>query len=171
MTELAIRAEAPGDHARVAEIVAAAFDSDGEATLVAELRTSARPRLSLVAEFDGEVVGHVFFSPVRIEGAEGAPPVAGLAPLAVAPERQRLGVGSALVRVGLEACEPIGWQAVFLLGDPAYYARFGFTLAAPHGLHYENEFFDSAFQYRELTRGALSDCTGYVRYHEAFAAL
>jgi len=171
MTEITIRNEAPADHARVEAVEEAAFGRPGEAALVAALRASARPQLSLVAELDGEVVGHVFFSPVRIEGTGAPPPAAGLAPLAVAPEWQRRGAGSALVRAGLEACEGLGWRTVFLLGDPAYYGRFGFTLAAPRGLHYESEFFDSAFQCIELRRGALSDCTGYVRYQEAFAEL
>lgn len=82
---------------------------------------------------------------------------------------QRQGAGSALVRAGLEACVLLGWKAVFLLGNPAYYSRFGFVLAAPLGLRYESESFDSAFQVVELIPEALSGCTGWVRYHDAFA--
>lgn len=169
--DLAIRAEKESDHERVAAIQEAAFGQTAEAELVAALRESARPRLSLVAELAGERVGHVFFSPVAIEGPGAAPPVAGLAPLAVAPEWQGRGAGSALVRAGLSACVPLGWQAVFLLGDPGYYGRFGFEPAPPRGLRYESEAFDRGFQVRELVPGALEGCTGWVRYHEAFARL
>lgn len=171
MPEPTIREETPADHLQVDRIQEAAFGRSAEAELVRTLRASARPGLSLVAELEGELVGHVFFSPVRIEGPAASPLAAGLAPLAVAPEQQRRGAGSALVRAGLEACVALEWRAVFLLGDPAYYARFGFELAAPRGLRYESEAFDPGFQLVELEPGALSGCTGWVRYHEAFANL
>jgi len=169
VSEFAIREEAPPDYADVDRVQEAAFGSPGEAELVRILRESVHPQLSLVAELRGVVVGHIFFSPVSIEGAVSSPSVAGLAPLAVAPETQRQGAGSALVRAGLRACVPLGWHAVFLLGDPEYYSRFGFVLAAPLGLRYESESFDSAFQVIEIVPGALSACAGWVRYHEAFA--
>jgi len=89
----------------------------------------------------------------------------------VEPAAQASGVGSALVRSGLDACGALGWQAVFLLGDPAYYARFGFELAAPRGLRYGSEAFDAGFQVKELVPGALDGYAGWVRYHEAFASL
>ena len=169
MPDFAIRQETPSDHARVARIQETAFGGPDEAELVEMLRQSARPQLSLVAELAGDVVGHVFFSPVSIEGPGVSSPSAGLAPLAVAPHVQRRGAGAALVRAGLSACVPLGWQAVFVLGEPAYYSRFGFVLAAPLGLRYESESFDSAFQVLELVGGALAGCGGWVRYHEAFA--
>lgn len=171
MSEYLIRPEAPADRGLVDEIQTAAFGRADEAELVRRLRDAPIRKLSLVAERDETVVGHVFFSPIEIEGAEAAPPSAGLAPLAVSPDEQGRGAGSALVRAGLRECLEVGWQAVFLLGDPAYYSRFGFELAAPRGLRYENEFFDSAFQSIELVPGALSGATGWVRYHEAFASL
>jgi putative acetyltransferase len=163
-----IRVEEPADRGHVFAVEAAAFARPLEAELVETLRASAWPRLSLVAELDGEIVGHVFFSPVSIEGAPAAPACAGLGPLAVLPARQRLGVGAALVQEGLCRCSALGWKAVFLLGNPAYYARFGFTLAAERGLHYEE--LDAAFQVIELEAGALHGCRGQVRYHEAFSA-
>ena len=169
--DLAIRAERASDHRRVAAIQEAAFGQPAEAELVAALRESAQPQLSLVAEHAGEVIGHVFFSPVTVEGPRPAPPAAGLAPLAVAPEAQGCGAGAALVRAGLEACPSLGWQAVFLLGDPEYYARFGFVRAAPRGLRYESEAFDRGFQVLDLVPGALEGCSGWVHYHEAFAKL
>jgi putative acetyltransferase len=168
-SELTIRAERSSDHPRVQRIQEEAFGQPDEAELVRVLRSVARPQLSLVAELAGACVGHVFFSPVAIEGSGARPPAAGLAPLAVLPEFQGRGVGSRLVRAGLEACVPLGWQAVFLVGAPAYYARFGFALAAPRGLQYESPAFDSAFQFIELRDGALAGCEGWIRYHEAFA--
>jgi putative acetyltransferase len=97
--------------------------------------------------------------------------IAGLAPLAVMPEMQSKGVGSALVRAGLRECATIGWQAIFLLGNPVYYSRFGFSLAAEQGLRYESEAFDASFQMIELVPRVLSGCRGWVRYHEAFSNL
>ena len=136
-----------------------------------DLRVAAEPQLSLVAARDGEPVGHVFFSPIRIEGPSPAPAAAGLAPLAVLPEAQGRGVGAALVRAGLAACAPLGWGAVFLLGDPAYYRRFGFVPAAPRGFRYGDGSAGAAFQVIELAPGALAGCSGQVHYHPAFAGL
>jgi putative acetyltransferase len=171
LSRFEIRPERPPDYSRVDQIHRAAFGQDGEARLVESLRKRASPHLSLVAEIGDELVGHVMFSPVSIEGVGDPPPIAGLAPLAVSPEAQGQGAGSALVRAGLSDCDSIGWQAVFLLGDPAYYSRFGFDLAATRGLRYESEAFDAAFQFIELVPGALSGCRGWVRYHEAFSEL
>jgi putative acetyltransferase len=163
-----VRAELPSDHERVFAINAAAFGRPDEARLVSALRSSASPRISLVAEVDAEVVGHVFFSPVTIESPSAAPPVAGLAPVAVDPEHQGRGAGSKLVRAGLRRCPARGWRAVFVVGDPAYYSRFGFVRAAPMGFTYD-ERFDPVLQVIELTPGALDRCRGRVRYHPAFA--
>lgn len=170
-TELTIRNERPDDHGRVGEIQRAAFGRASEAELVVALRREAKPLLSLVVERRGELIGHILFTPVEIEGAVGCPPCAGLAPLAVLPQEQAQGAGSALVRAGLHEAVQLGWHAVFLLGDPAYYARFGFGLTAPRGLHYESKAFDRAFQYVELVPDALSGCRGWVRYHAAFTKL
>jgi putative acetyltransferase len=130
MSELEIRAEAVGDEDAIDLIQRAAFPTPGEAQLVRALRARARPMLSLVAVQDGVLVGHVLFSPVTIEGTGACPAAAGLAPVAVMPEVQARGIGRALVREGLARCPALGWRAVFLLGEPAYYGRFGFCLAA-----------------------------------------
>ncbi|HJQ85697.1 MAG TPA: N-acetyltransferase [Candidatus Binatia bacterium] len=163
-----VRPERPADVAAVDAIHRAAFVRADEARIVAELRRGHVEFLSLVAELDGAVAGHVAFSAVRIDGPP-APPAAGLGPLAVRPDVQRRGIGSALVHAGLAACPGNGWRLVFVLGEPAYYSRFGFTLAAPLGLRYESEAFDRGFQVRELAPGALAGCRGLVRYADAFA--
>jgi putative acetyltransferase len=164
---LEIRPERTSDHERVFAIQAAAFGRPNEARLVSALRGSVHPSLSLVAELDGRLAGHVFFSPLSIEG--GSPPVGGLAPVGVDPELQRRGVGSALIREGLRRSVEVGWRAIFLLGNPAYYARFGFVLAAPLGFHYRDAGFDAAFQVIELEPGALRSSRGLVHFPEAFA--
>jgi len=161
-----VRDEAPADHARVAEIHTRAFARANEAVLVAALRESAHPQLSLVAERDGLVVAHVFFSPLS---AEGRLPTSGaLAPVAVDPEHQGAGVGSLLIRAALARCPSRGWRAIFLVGNPAYYARFGFVPAAPRGFHYRDAEFDAWLQVLELAPGALAGCGGWLLFDAAF---
>jgi putative acetyltransferase len=146
----------------------AAFGRPDEARLAARLRQEARPLVSLVAEAGARVIGHVTFSPVALAGA-GACPAGGLGPVAVLPGAQGRGAGSALIRAGLAACRALDWRLLFVLGDPTYYARFGFVLAAPLGLHYASSAFDAAFQVQELVPGALAGARGRVRYHAAFS--
>jgi putative acetyltransferase len=166
-----LRPERMDDVAQVRVVQSAAFGRSDEADLVDVLRAAATPILSLVAQVGGLVVGHVCFSPVTIEGCPEAPALAGLAPLAVLPAFQGRGVGGALVREGVRECASLGWRAIFLLGDPDYYGRFGFELAAARGFHYESERFDPHFQVLELEAGVLVGCAGQVRYHDAFAGL
>lgn len=168
-----IRPERPDDARAVWTVHEAAFGRPDEAQLVARLRAEAHPAVSLVAERADRLIGHVFCSPVSIEGgaASPAPAAGGLGPVGVLPDAQGGGAGGALVRAALEASPALGWQLLFLLGDPAWYARFGFVLAAPRGLHYESHAFDAAFQVYDLVPGASSRARGWVRYHPAFAAV
>jgi putative acetyltransferase len=168
---IAIRPERPEDARAVWTVHEAAFGRPGEAQLVARLRQEARPAVSLVAEHGGRIIGHVFFSPVTIDGAPEALPAGGLAPVGVLPDAQGRGAGGALIRAGIEAARELGWQLLVVLGNPAYYGRFGFVLAAPHGLHYESHDFDVAFQVQELAGGALGRARGWVHYHPSFAEL
>lgn len=163
-----VRSERAADREQVFALQATAFGRSDEAELVGTLRATAHPQVSLVASLDEELVGHIFFSPVSIESSVPSPPCAALGPVGVLPARQSCGVGSALIRAGLDRCVELGWQAVFLVGDPAFYARFGFVLAAPRGLRYVSHAFDPAFQVVELRRGALQGCRGWVHFHEAF---
>jgi putative acetyltransferase len=165
-----IRAEVPADYGRVFEVESAAFERRNEAELVEALRSSAHPYVSLVAVSDGQIVGHIFFSPVTFESYPEAPPAGSLGPVAVDLAHQGQGIGGALVRAGLEQCPRHGWSSVFLVGDPAYYSRFGFALAAARGLTYGNPFFDAVLQVFDLNPGALDGCEGRVCFHPAFAA-
>ena len=162
-----IRAEAPGDWHAVHAVNAAAFDTPVEADLVDALRVRARPLVSLVAEGSGVIVGHVMFSPVSLSG-DAALKVMGLAPMAVLPEHQRQGIGSALVRAGLDQCRQLGFGAVVVLGHPGYYPRFGFVPSARFGIRCEYDVADDVFMVAELQPGFLAGVSGTVSYHPAF---
>lgn len=162
-----IRREEVPDVPSVRAINVAAFGSVTEADIVDLLRSDAQDVVSLVAGEAGEVVGHIMFSPVRVVGAAPLRAMA-LAPMAVIPDRQRTGVGSALVRAGLEECRRAGVSAVFVVGHPSYYPRFGFTVASKLGFTCEFDVLDEAFMVAELLPGALAGYSGVVYFHEAF---
>lgn len=162
-----IREEGEQDRASVRAVNLLAFETSAEADLVDAVREAARPLVSLVAEVQGDVVGHILFSPVTIDG-HPAVQMMGLAPMAVAPAHQRVGIGSALVRAGLLACADVGTNAVVVLGHPAYYPRFGFIPASRYGLGTSYDVPDDVFLVKELTPGALAGVAGTVRYHPAF---
>lgn len=135
-TNAVIRPSTPADHAAIRSIHRAAFGSDVEADLALALigDPTAQPAVSLVALDGGAPVGHVLFSAARL-ARDGRPvPMALLAPVAVVPEKQRLGIGRRLIEEGLTRLRRGGCAFVFVMGDPAYYRRFGFEPALPHGI-------------------------------------
>jgi putative acetyltransferase len=165
-----IRPEVEADAAAVRAVNEAAFETRAEADLVEALRCKDVSLVSLVAEAEGGVIGHILFSPVTlVEHAQLK--VMGLAPMAVAPEHQRKGVGSALVRQGLARCKDLGYCAVVVVGHAKYYPRFGFVPAHLHGLRCEYDVPSDVFMVAELEAGALSKASGVVRYDDAFASV
>ena len=164
-----ISPETPADFTAVREVNELAFEQPAEAGLVDALRRAAHPTISLVAVDDGRVVGHIFFSPVTIEGPQGISDAMGLAPMAVRPECQNRGIGSLLVREGLAACVGLDEHVVVVLGHPHYYPRFGFVPAATKGLSCEYPVPDNVFMVTELVPGALRGRAGLVKYHPEFA--
>lgn len=164
---LIVRRERPADHPAVFAVHAAAFGTPAEARLVTALREQARPLLSLVAEQAGRVVGHILFSPVTVDRTDGKL-IMGLAPMGVLPDRQRNGIGTALVQTGLDRCRELGACAVVVLGHPHYYPRFGFEPASRFGLRCEYDVPDEVFMALELQSGALGEPLGLARYHPAF---
>jgi putative acetyltransferase len=131
-----IRTERPGDHAEIAQVVAAAFGSQVEADLVERIRASPEyvEEMALVAERAGRIIGHVMISGAVIRHDGGERAIVMLSPLAVAPDYQGAGVGGALVVAVTEIADGRGEDLVVLEGSPAYYPRFGFEPAAPHGI-------------------------------------
>ena len=161
-----IRRERTSDVVAIGQVIDSAFAgmpyADGdEAELVEALRFQSGLSVSLVAEREGTIVGQIAFSPAQASG--GATGWYALGPVAVLPAHQGAGIGSALVRAGLQAVIELGAKGCILTGDPAYYSRFGFTLSpgnAPPGEPAE-------FFMVKLLRGELPG--GPIRFHEAFA--
>ena len=166
-----IRTETPSDYPRVHEINKLAFETDSEALLVDNLRHQAKPLISLVAELDNIVVGHVLFTAVGVGDTPAGPAAMGLAPLAVHPDHQDQSVGGKLVEAGLDACLAAGCEIVVTLGHPDYYERFGFKSAVEEGISYIGQDYDPFFMVKELVPGTLDKYQGEVRYHRLIEEL
>jgi putative acetyltransferase len=160
------RREAPGDRAAVARIVTAAFDQDAETKIVEAIRGTSSEVLSLVAEEDGVLAAHALFSIVTLDDPRRA---CALGPVAVDPPRQSKRIGDALIRAGIAELRLEGWQLLFVLGNPKYYARFGFVPAAPYGWHFGSHELDRAFQVIVLDGSEMgSGGERWIEYHPAF---
>jgi putative acetyltransferase len=147
---MTLRIERDGDHSEIGAVHRAAFGGehgDTVARLVDALRRDDPYALSLVAEEDGRVVGHIMFTRTLLDAPRELVPVQTLSPLGVTPARQRTGIGSALVREGLRRLDERGVPLVFLEGDPAYYSRLGFTAGGAAGFRKPSlRIPDAAFQ-------------------------
>jgi putative acetyltransferase len=161
-----IREERPGDKAEVWRVNEAAFGRPDEASLVDQLREQEAILLSRVAEADARIVGHILFSRMWIDSDNGSVAAVALAPLAVAPEHQRRGAGSALIREGLDRLRNSGEGIVIVLGHAHYYPRFGFSCESARAL--ESPFPAEYYMAMELKPGALDGVRGKVRYAPAF---
>ena len=161
---ISIREEQPDDLAAIREVNDRAFDQPLEGRIVDALRAHGAARLSLVAEVDGRVVGHILFSPVTSAGADGL----GLGPMAVTPDQQRRGVGAALVEAGLARMRDAGCPFVVVLGHHHYYTRFGFVPASRHGMRCEWDVPDEAFMVHVLDEAATAQAAGLIRYRPEF---
>ncbi len=163
-----IRPERPDDSDAIRRVLESAFGRPQEADLVDALRRRVAVTLSLIAEEDGEVVGHILFSPVTIGSDSSTFQALGLGPLAVSPSHQNRGTGTRLVRDGIERSRAAGHEIVVVLGHPGYYPRFGFAPARAHGIRWELDAPDDAFMVMELREGALAGRSGVVRYQPEF---
>ena len=161
-----IRQEEPRDRKRVGEVNEAAFGRSDEADLVKRLREEGAVLLSLVAELEGRVIGHILFSRMTVETEQSSVKAVSLAPLAVVPDVQRKGVGSDLVRRGLVELRKLDEAVVIVLGHPEYYSRFGFSVEGARNL--VSPFPANAFMALELRSGALTGVSGRVKYATAF---
>ncbi len=162
-----IRFEQPDDIEKIRKVNLEAFETDTEANLVDVLRNTGIELISLLAEEKGEVIGHILFSPVAIDG-DYRVKIMGLAPMAVLPSWQRKGVGTQLVIQGLEACEKAGYEFVVVLGHPDYYPRFGFVPSVAYGIKSEYDVPPEVFMVKELKKDVLNDIKGIVKYHQVF---
>lgn len=166
---IAIKHEQPEHLDGIRRLLAEAFPTPAEAELVDDLRTTHSLPVSLVAiDETGDVIGHIAFSPVRIAPPLAATPLWGLAPLAVAEDARGSGLGSELVREGLRACAERPCGGVLVLGDPAFYQRFGFRPSAEWGLRCQFDAPAEAFMLMELHPHACRAYGGIVSYHPAF---
>ena len=166
-----IRPETPADIPAIYTVNKRAFrEREAEPRLVDALRESDAfvPGLSLVAEVDGKVVGHILFSRINITTENGNVPAIALAPMAVLPEYQGQGIGSELVRRGLEACREQGHSFVIVLGHPTFYPRFGFSAEAAKALECPWGDCGTAWMALDFTPGALAGVRGKVVYPPVF---
>ena len=165
---LTIRPETAADLDSIRYVNKQAFGGDKEAVLVDRLRQRGVLPVSLVADRDGEIVGHIAFSPVSVEGEETSFEATTLAPLAVLPSCQKQGIGRLLIEAGIERCLELGLDIIFLVGHPEYYPRFGFVKAGPRGIGCEFEAPEEAFMLLELRDGALAGRKGIVKFQPEF---
>jgi putative acetyltransferase len=161
-----LRKELPEDRQAIRKVNEAAFGRSDEADLVDRLRQDGAALLSLVAELDGEIVGHILFSRMMLETPQGPVAAVSLAPMAVLPDHQRQQVGSELIRQGLSELRDRGERMVLVLGHKHYYLRFGFNPEKTR--HLAHPFPPDAFMALELSENALIDIRGTVRYPAAF---
>jgi len=165
---LIIRPETPEDEAAIRHVNEEAFGQKEEGELIEKLRNRGVLALSLVAVEDDKIVGHIAFSPVKVESERSSFEAIALAPMAVLPAYQRKGIGSQLVLAGLKECQLLGYEVVVVLGHPDYYPRFGFAPAKPKGIDCEFKVPDEACMVLELREGALAGRSGVVKYQPEF---
>jgi putative acetyltransferase len=168
-----VRPEKPEDATAVRDVNLAAFETSVEADLADAMRQTPEyvPELSLVAEIDGRIVGHALFSEVTVEHAEGETTALSLGPIAVLPDYQSKGIGSAMIEAGHKRGREMGYPFVVLIGHPWYYPRFGYTPARQYGLETIWDVSDPVFMVCELQPGALKRAAGKIRYPQPFAEL
>ena len=164
-----IRKEQPQDIPIFHQVNKRAFGQLLEADLVDRLRRNCKDLLSLVAVAGNEIVGHILFSSVTVEGEETTAQGMALAPMAVLPEYQKQGIGSKLVRAGIVRLASSDCAFVIVLGHADYYPRFGFEPARNYGVRCEWEVPDDAFMILVLNESVMQGISGVVRYRPEFA--
>ena len=152
-------------------VIQSAFGQTEEADLVEKLRQNCSDRISLVAVSEGQMVGQILFTPATIQAKKGIVAGMGLGPMGVLPEFQRQGIGSRLIRAGLNLIKRAKYSFVIVLGHPIYYPRFGFVPASLHGIKSEYENVpDEAFMILVLNPVALEGVSGLAKYRPEFAS-
>ena len=171
MVMVTIRKEKTGDAQEIRRANLSAFGREEEADVIDELRRTCPERVSLVAVYDNQVVGHILFTPVTVETKTRTIKGMGLAPMAVMPECQRQGIGSQLVKAGLDEIERAGYPFVIVLGHPEYYPRFGFIPASRYRIVSEyQDIPDGVFMILVFDETAFKGASGVAKYRPEFAA-
>lgn len=164
-----IRPERVEDEASIFRVHASAFGQEDEGRLVDQLRSGGYAQVGLVAEEEGQVVGHILFSRLTLRSSSRTQEGLALAPLAVVPTHQRRGIGSALIREGLRVCSDAGHRIVIVLGHPEFYERFGFSAALAERL--KSPYAGPAFMALELAPHAIGVEAWEVTYPPPFESL
>ena len=166
---ISIREEQPQDIRIIRDLNKRAFGQTQEADLVDKLRQTCDDLLSLVALMQNQVVGHILFTPVIVEGVDSMLQGMALAPMAVLPEYQRQGIGSALVRTGIEKLKKRQCPFIIVLGHAEYYPRFGFEPASRYGIRSEWEVPDDAFMILVIGEFGMRGGMALAKYRPEFA--
>jgi putative acetyltransferase len=166
---ITFRLEAANESGLIYDLVHKAYGQKAEARLVEDLCNDGDALISVVAMKEDVIVGHALFSDIPVGTSKNLLRGAALAPISVASTHQNQGIGGGLIMQGLKECRKIGIQVVLVLGDPAYYGRFGFSAALSDNLEspYQGEY----FQALEIEPGVLEGVTGKVLYPDAFKKL
>ena len=172
MQPIRVRAEAASDFNAIDVVNLSAFEGEAEAQLVGELRKSAGfiPDLSLVAELNGRIVGHVVLSRVQLKSGGKTREILALGPMSVVPSQSHRGIGSELIDAAVARAKPLCYEAIVVAGHPDYYRRFGFKQASEQGVSCNLDLPDDALLVMELVDGALAG-GGEVEYPDIFRAL
>ncbi len=172
MQQIRVRAETPEDFSAIDVVNLSAFEGEAEAQLIAELRKSPSfvPDLSLVAELNGRIVGHVVLTRVKLVSDQGESEILALGPMSVVPSQSHRGIGSELIDAAVARARPLCYNAIVVAGHPDYYLRFGFRPASDWGLSCNLPIPEDALTAMELVEGALAG-GGRVEYPELFKAL
>ena len=162
-----IRDETTVDIDAIREVNRRAFAQEQEGNIVDTLRSNGAALLSLVAIVDGEVVGHIMYSPATINQTTGA----ALGPMSVLPEFQRQGIGSRLAEAGNQRLKEQGCPFIIVVGHAEYYPRFRFTPASKHGIRCEWDFPDDVFLIAVLDSAKMQNVSGLAKYRHEFSAV
>ncbi|MCK5566487.1 MAG: N-acetyltransferase [Actinomycetia bacterium] len=164
-----IRKEEEKDYKNIYEVNRLAFEQENESKLIEKIRVGSNfiPDLSLVADINNRIVGHILFSKIKIIGNSIFETLA-LAPMAVLPELQKRGIGSNLINRGMEKAKELGFDSIIVLGHKDYYPRFGFKRASKWNIKCCFEVPDEVFMAVELINGALKGKEGTIEYPDEF---
>ena len=166
-TLIEIREELPADITAIRQVNSRAFEQDQEGNIVEALRLNGAALLSLVAILNGQVVGHIMYSPSSVGSLSGA----ALGPMAVLPEHQRQGIGSQLIEAGNRKLKEAGCPFIVVVGHADYYPRFGFRPASNHGIRCEWDVPDNVFMVLVLNQTKMQSVSGLAKYRHEFSTV